>query len=161
MSKKMDLALLVLRAILGTVFVAHGGQKLFGWFGGDGFVAEVASMRELGLEPAALMALMAGLSEFVGGLLVLFGLLTPLGALAITGVMLVATAVDTWTNGFFIYNGGFEYNLVLIAICAALMLAGAGSYSLDRVLAANGRLLSRPALTMLRQDDAPRGASQR
>lgn len=141
---RVDPALLALRAVLGAVFIAHGGQKLFGWFGGEGFDAEVESMRQLGLEPATLIALAAGVAEFAGGLLVLLGLFTPLGAVAIAGVMVGAIAVDAWPNGFFVYNGGFEYNLVLIAICAALVLTGAGTYSIDRLLLARtsgGRLV--------------------
>lgn len=158
MSRNVALALLVLRGMLGAVFVAHGGQKLFGWFGGDGFAAEVTSMRELGLEPATLMALAAGTSELAGGILVLIGLLTPLGALAITGVMIGAIAVDAWPNGFFVYNGGFEYNLVLIAICAALALTGAGHYSVDRVLLSTspGKRLFQAALG--RRHPRPRGS---
>lgn len=142
-----DLALLILRAILGTVFVAHGAQKLFGWFGGDGLLAEANSMAERGLRPAELMAVLAGLSEFGAGLLILLGLLTPLGALALAIVMVTATATDTGQNGFFIQNDGFEYNLVLFTICAAFLFAGAGAYSLDRALSARAPRLR----TLLRQ----------
>ena len=73
----IDLGLLALRSVTGIVFIAHGSQKLFGWFGGHGLSAEASKMADRGLESPEFMALMAGLSEFVGGLLVLFGLLTP------------------------------------------------------------------------------------
>lgn len=142
-----DLGLLILRAALGIVFIAHGAQKLFGWFGGDGLTAEASSMAERGLEPAEFMAVAAGLSEFGGGLLILLGLLTRLGALALAIVMVTATATDTGQNGFFIQNDGFEYNFVLFAICAAFLIAGAGAYSLDRTLAARAPRLR----TVLRQ----------
>lgn len=142
-----DLALLILRAVLGTVFIAHGAQKLFGWFGGDGLSAEANSMAERGLRPAELMAFLAGLSEFGAGLLILLGLLTPLGALALGIVMVTATTTDTGQNGFFIQNDGFEYNLVLFTICAAFSLTGAGAYSLDRALSARAPRLR----TLLRQ----------
>lgn len=145
--KPHDLALLAVRAALGTVFIAHGAQKLFGWFGGDGLSAEADSMAERGLEPAELMAVMAGLSEFVGGVLVLLGLLTPLGAIAIAAAMLTAIAADTGQNGFFIQDEGFEYNLVLLTNCAALLFAGSGAYSIDRALSSRSPRLR----TLLRQ----------
>lgn len=142
-----DLGLLILRAVVGIVFIAHGAQKLFGWFGGDGLSAEADSMAERGLEPAEVMAVLAGLSEFGGGLLVLLGLLTPLAALALALVMVVATRTDTGQNGFFIQNDGFEYNLVLFTICAAFLLAGAGAYSIDRAVSSRAPRLR----TLLRQ----------
>jgi putative oxidoreductase len=145
--KANDLGLLILRIVLGTVFIAHGAQKLFGWFGGDGLSAEADSMAERGLEPAMLMAVAAGLVEFSGGLLVLLGLLTPLGALALAIIMVGATATDTGQNGFFIQNDGFEYNLVLFTICVAFLLVGAGALSLDRVLSSRSPHLQ----TLLRQ----------
>ena len=118
-----DLALLVLRLVLGGVFIAHGAQKLFGWFGGPGLQGTAGFFEKLG-----------GLAEFGGGLLVLLGLLTPLGALAVIVVMIVAILRVHLPNGFFNTSGGYEFNLTLIGIAVALILAGSGAYGLDAVL---------------------------
>jgi len=80
------------------------------------------------------MAFIAGLSELGGGLLFAFGLVTPLAALAITVVMLNAIGTVHWTKGFFNSAGGFEYNLVLIAVAVGLLVSGPGGFSLHEVL---------------------------
>ena len=129
-----DLALFVLRLVLGGVFIAHGAQKLFGWFGGPGLQGTAGFFDQTGIKPGSVMALLAGLAEFGGGLLVLLGLLTPLGALAIIVVMIVAILRVHLPNGFFNTNGGYEFNLTLIGIAVALILAGSGAYGLDVVL---------------------------
>ncbi len=126
-----DVALLVLRLVLGGVFVAHGAQKLFGSFGGPGIEGTTEFHEQLGIEPARPMAVLAGLTEFLGGILVVAGFLTPLAALALIGVMAVAVLTVKLKNGFFAANGGYEYNLVLAAIALALVLAGGGAYGLD------------------------------
>ena len=129
-----DLALLVLRLVLGGVFIAHGAQKLFGWFGGPGLQGTAGFFEKLGIRPGSVTALLAGLAEFGGGLLVLLGLLTPLGALAVIVVMIVAILRVHLPNGFFNTSGGYEFNLTLIGIAVALILAGSGAYGLDAVL---------------------------
>jgi putative oxidoreductase len=121
-----DLALLVLRLVLGGVFIAHGAQKLFGWFGRPGLKGTAGFFDQLGIKPGSTMALLAGLAEFGGGLLVLVGLLTPVAALAIIAVMIAAILKAHLANGFFNTSGGYEFNLMLIA--------GAGAYSLDGAL---------------------------
>ena len=126
-----DVALLVLRLVLGGVFVAHGAQKLFGSFGGPGIEGTTGFHEQLGIKPARPMAVLAGLTEFLGGILVVAGFLTPLAALALIGVMAVAVLTVKLKNGFFAANGGYEYNLVLAAIALALVLAGGGAYGLD------------------------------
>lgn len=127
----MDLALLVLRAVLGGFFLVHGSGKLFGAFGRGGLGGFTDLFEQLGLRPGRPLALLAGLCEFVGGMLVLIGFLTPLGALLIAITMLVAIARVHGKNGFFNTDGGMEYNLALIGIAVALVLAGPGAYSLD------------------------------
>lgn len=132
--RRSDFVLLLLRATIGVVFVAHGAQKLFGAFGGrlDG-VAD--AMAGYGLEPGMFFAVLSGVAEFGGGLLLLVGLLTPLAGLAIIGVMVVAITVSTGQDGFLVPGGvGYEYNLVLIAIALALVAAGPGRLSLDHQL---------------------------
>ena len=126
-----DVALLVLRLVLGGVFVAHGAQKLFGSFGGPGIEGTTGFHEQLGIKPARPMAVLAGLTEFLGGILVVAGFLTPLAALALIGVIAVAVLTVNLKNGFFAANGGYEYNLVLAAIALALVLAGGGAYGLD------------------------------
>lgn len=133
--RRSDVALLLLRAMIGVVFIAHGAQKLFGAFGGGGLDAAAKAMAGYGLKPGMFFAVLAGISEFGGGLLLLVGLLTPLAGLIITGVMVVAIAVSTGQKGFIVIGGlGYEYNLVLIAIALALVIAGPGRLSLDRQL---------------------------
>jgi putative oxidoreductase len=109
----MDLGLLVLRLVVGLTLATHGAQKLFGWFGGYGLAGTGGFMEQLGFRPGRRAALMAGLSETVGGLLLALGAATPLAAALIVGVMLVATFSVHWTKGFFNRNGGYEYPLVL------------------------------------------------
>ena len=91
-SKKnmMNSGLLILRLVLGLTFVGHGGQKLFGWFGGQGLKGTNMMMERLSLRPTWLWGLLAGLSEFGGGALLALGLLNPLGSLGIIAAMLVA-----------------------------------------------------------------------
>ena len=129
-----DVALLILRLVLGGVFVAHGAQKLFGSFGGPGIESTTGFHEQLGIKPARPMAVLAGLTEFLGGILVVAGFLTPLAALALIGVMAVAVLTVNLKNGFFAANGGYEYNLVLAAVALALVLAGGGAYGLDAAL---------------------------
>lgn len=144
-SNPLDLALLTMRALLGVVFVAHGAQKLFGAFGGEGLKAQADMMVELGVEPGMLFAVLVAASELGGGLLLLVGLLTPLGAAAITGVMVGAIATVNGANGFFIQDSGYEYNLLLIAIAVVLLAFGPGRYSIDHRLGLSRPLVRGPA----------------
>ncbi len=129
-----DIALLILRLVLGGIFVAHGAQKLFGSFGGHGLKGTAGFFEQIGLKPGRMMALLAGLAEFGGGLLVLVGFLTPLGAFAIIAVMAMAIVKVHVPNGFFNESGGYEFNLVLIAVAVALILTGSGAYGIDAAL---------------------------
>jgi putative oxidoreductase len=126
--------LFVLRVVVGLLFVGHGAQKLFGWFGGDGLFGTADFLRSLGLRRALLWAVVGGLTELVGGLLLALGLLMPLGPLAIIAVMLVATVTVHWTNGLWAENGGFELPLTNMAIALALALSGPGAFALDTAL---------------------------
>ncbi len=130
----IDLALLVLRVVIGAIFVAHGAQKLFGSFGGPGLKGTTGFFDQLGIRPAGAMALAAGLTEFVGGILLAVGFLTPVAALSLVVVMAVAAITVHIGNGFFATEGGYEYNLALGAVALAFVIAGAGAYSVDAAI---------------------------
>lgn len=127
----MDISLLALHAIVGLLFVGHGAQKLFGVLGGHGLEGTAGFMESLGLRPARLHALAAGSAELVGGALIALGLLLPLGAALVTAVMTTAIITVHFQNGAWNSDGGYEYNLVLIAVAFALAATGGGEYALD------------------------------
>ena len=126
--------LLILRLVVGLTVAAHGAQKLFGVWGGPGMAGWTQVVQRLRMRPARPLAWIAALSEFGGGLLLAFGLLSPLGSLAIIGAMLVAIATVHLSKGFWVTKGGFEFNLTLIGASAALAITGPGAYSLDNAL---------------------------
>ena len=130
----MEIGLLLIRLVLGLVFAAHGAQKLFGWFGGFGIQGTGGWLASMGLPAPRLQATVSGLSELGGGLLLAFGLLTPLGAAAVAGVMLVAIATVHLSKGFFNGSGGYEFNLALAVTAFGLAFTGPGRYSLDYLL---------------------------
>jgi putative oxidoreductase len=127
----MDLALLGIRLVVGLAFAAHGAQKLFGAFGGEGIAGTARSFEQIGLRPGKLQAWAAGSTEFLGGSLIALGLVTPFAAAALIAVMVAATLTVTLSNGFFVTNNGYEYNLILAATLFALSGIGAGDWSLD------------------------------
>ncbi len=130
----LSLGLLILRLVVSLTLAAHGAQKLFGWWGGPGMTGWIDTVTKLRIRPAAPWAWVAALSEFVGGLLLALGLLSPLGSLAIAGSMLVAVATVHWSRGFWTTKGGYEFNLTLLAAVTAIALAGPGRYSLDQAI---------------------------
>ncbi|WP_426452701.1 DoxX family protein [Paenibacillus sp. S-38] len=127
----MALGLLLVRLVVGLLFVGHGAQKLFGWFGGYGPKGTGGWMESIGMKPGVLMAVMAGLMEMIGGALFAAGLLTPLATVLITLTMLGAIVKVHAQNGLWVTANGYEYPLVLIAVVIGIALAGAGAYSLD------------------------------
>jgi putative oxidoreductase len=129
----MEIGLLLLRLTAGLTLAAHGAQKLFGWFGGPGLEATGQLFEMLGFLPGRCQALMAGLAETGGGLLLALGLLTPIGAAVICSVMLVAMAVHI-KQGFFAQNGGYEYTIVLAVAALSVAFTGPGPLSLDALL---------------------------
>ena len=128
-----DLGLLALRVGVGGTLVAHGAQKLFGWFGGGGPDQTAAMFEQIGFRPGKPHAMAAGLGEAGGGALLAIGLGTPGAAAAVAGTMVVATSMHV-DSGFFATQGGFEYPAVLGWSAAALALTGPGALSLDHVL---------------------------
>ena len=127
----MDLALLVLRLVVGLLFVGHGAQKLFGAFGGGGLEGTAGMFDNIGLQPGWLHARAAGTAEFLGGTLIALGLFTPFAAAALIGVMTTAVITVHARNGIWNTNQGYEFNVVLSAAVFALAGIGAGAWSLD------------------------------
>jgi putative oxidoreductase len=136
----MSYGLLALRLVIGSTLAAHGAQKLFGLFGGPGRRGTEQFFGGLGFRASALMALAAGASEFGGGTLFALGFVTPAAAFLIAVVMLVAIATVHWPNGFFAANGGFEFNLALLAVVIGVTATGPGRFSLDRAAGWDGRI---------------------
>src|SRR4051794_10579841 len=130
----MDIALLVLRAVVGLLFVGHGAQKLFGSFGGHGIAGTAGFFESLGMRPGRRHAIAAGAAELAGGALLALGLITPLAAALIIAVMTVAIITVHAKNGIWVTDSGFEYNAVIVAACFALAGAGPGEISLDDAL---------------------------
>jgi putative oxidoreductase len=130
----MDIGLLLLRLTVGLTLAAHGTQKLFGWFGGPGLNATGQFFEIIGFLPGRRQALLAGLAETGGGLLLAVGLVTPVAAAIVFSVMLVAAVSVHIKKGFFITNGGYEYTLVLGVSGLTLAFTGPGSLSFDALL---------------------------
>jgi putative oxidoreductase len=134
-STDTGLAPLAVRVPVGIIFVAHGGQKLFGWFGGYGLAGTAQWMDSIGLHPGTLLAALAGGAEFFGGLALLLGLLVRPASVALAFTMLVAIFSVHIGKGLFLSNGGFEYGLALLAVTVALFISGGGRLSVDGALA--------------------------
>lgn len=126
---------LALRLPIGITFMAHGAQKLFGWFGGYGLEGTGQWMASIGLTPGYLMALMAGSSEFFGGLLLIIGLLVRPTSAVLAFTMLMAIVTVHLDNGLFMSNNGYEFGLALLAATVSLAISGAGKLSVDNMIA--------------------------
>lgn len=125
---------LALRVPIGIILMAHGSQKLFGWFGGYGLEGTGQWMASIGLEPGVLMAFMAGSAEFFGGLFLLLGLLTRPAAFVTAFTLIVAIFSVHIDNGLFMSNNGYEFGLALLAATVSLAISGSGKLALDNVL---------------------------
>ena len=130
----MDIGLLLLRLAVGVTLAAHGTQKLFGWVGGPGLDGMGHGMEALGFFPGRRHALLAGLTEVGGGVLLALGFLTPVAASIVFAVMLVAGASVHAKKGFFLTSGGYEYTLVLGLAGLSLAFTGPGGLSVDAIL---------------------------
>lgn len=127
-----DLALLVLRLALGGIYLVHGSRKL-GWLGGPGYGGWLASIERRGFRPARFWAI-AGLAAEIGGsLLVVLGLLTPLGAALLVAHSLVIVIVVA-PRGFWHDQQGVEYPLLLGIAALAVAFLGPGALSLDALI---------------------------
>jgi putative oxidoreductase len=130
----LSIGLLLIRLVIGVLFIGHGAQKLFGWFGGYGLKGTGGWFESIGMKPGVTMALMAGLTELVGGVLFALGLVTPLGGILIAATMVMAIAKVHGANGLWSTSNGYEYNLVLLAVTIGIALVGPGQYALDAFL---------------------------
>ena len=131
---------LPIRLALAAVMIAHGSQKVLGTFDGSGFNKFIAGTTPFGfMRPAWLWLGAAALSELVGGILILIGLFTRVGAFFIACTMLTAVIGVHWSGGFFASNRGYEYPLSLFAMAIALLIAGGGQASVDRALTGGRR----------------------
>ncbi|WP_327250836.1 DoxX family protein [Streptomyces sp. NBC_01244] len=142
---RKDLGLLSLRLAAGGVLMAHGTQKLFGWFGGGGIEGTARAMEHMGFTPGRRSAIAAGLGEAGGGALLALGLATPAAGAAAAGAMAGAVSVHA-PAGFFAQGGGFEYPALLGTVAACLGVTGPGRISLDHV---SRHRLDRPAVIVV------------
>ncbi|NHN30529.1 DoxX family protein [Paenibacillus agricola] len=126
----LALGLLLIRLVVGLLFIGHGAQKLFGWFGGYGPKGTGGWMESIGIKPGVVMAVLAGVMELLGGILFATGLFTPLAAVLITLTMLGAIIKVHGKNGIWATANGYEYPLVLMVVAIGIALIGPGAYAL-------------------------------
>lgn len=130
----LDTGLLLIRLVIGLLFVGHGAQKLFGWFGGHGLKGTGGWFESMGMKPGVTMALAAGLAELIGGVLFALGLFTPLAGVIIAGMMVMAIVKVHGPNGLWATENGYEYNLVLLTTAIGIALTGPGQYAIDALI---------------------------
>ncbi len=127
-----DWAALPIRLGLGTVFIAHGLQKVFGLFDGAGVAGFSEMLQELGFPLSGMLAYAVAYIEFIGGIFLILGLFTQGTAFVLAIVMLVAMAKVHLEKGLFLSAGGYEYTLIIICSLLSLLCSGAGNLSFDK-----------------------------
>jgi putative oxidoreductase len=130
----MDIGLLIIRIVIGVLFIGHGAQKLFGWFGGYGLKGTGGWFESIGMKPGVALALFAGLAELLGGILFTLGLFTPLAAILIAGTMTMAIIKVHAPNGLWATANGYEYNLTVLTVAIGIAFIGPGQYAFDAFL---------------------------
>lgn len=128
-----SLSLTFLRIALGVIMLPHGMQKLFGWFGGSGVDGTLGFFGQVGIP--AWLGWFNIFAESVGGLFLILGLLTRVSAFGISVSMIVAIMLVHLKNGFFAGSGGFEFNLLILAVALVLVVKGGGAYAIDTIFA--------------------------
>ncbi|MEK4670260.1 DoxX family protein [Niallia sp. FSL R7-0271] len=126
-----DVGLLIIRIMVGIVFLYYGSQKLFGLFGGHGIKGTGGWFESIGVKPGIPAAFLSGLGEFVSGILMILGLFLPVAAVIITIIMAGAIVKVHGSKGFAAGGGGFEYNLMLIVVAIGLALIGPGAFAIS------------------------------
>ncbi len=120
----------MLRIVLGLILIPHGCQKLFGWFGGAGFVRFTQIFEGIGYKPGAFWVSVVALTELVGGLMLVFGFFTRFAALGVV-IFMINAVWFTSAKGFFWTAGGSEFSLLLLAVALVYLVKGSGEYSVD------------------------------
>ncbi|WP_432797382.1 DoxX family protein [Poriferisphaera sp. WC338] len=131
---KSGLGPLLLRLMVGWVFIYHGTQKLFGWFDGPGVANATEYFKTLNIPLPELAVYVAAWGELVGGVLLVLGLFTRPASLALAIIMAVAIYSVHLANGFSMQNNGYEYQSVLGVVAIAFLFAGPGCISIDRLI---------------------------
>jgi putative oxidoreductase len=130
----MQVGRLAARAVIGGLFIGHGTQKLFGWFGGPGIEGTQQMMGALEMHPPKVNAYAAGITETAGGALLVAGAATPLAGASLIGTMFTAIRKVHQPKGPWVAEGGWEYNAVLVAALMALIDGGPGDLSVDAAM---------------------------
>lgn len=128
---EVDIAVVLLRVVVGLTLAAHGYNHLWG---GGGLAGTARWFSSLGLRPPKLHAVLSGAGELAAGSALAIGLLTPLAAAFVVGTMVVAGITAHRANGFFVFKEGYEYVLMIGVVCAVIGLLGPGAASVDRLL---------------------------
>ena len=147
-----DLGLLLIRLMLATVFIYHGGGKLFGWFGGPGIVGFTAFLTKLNVSYPQVSAYLSGGTEFIGGIILIVGCGARLAAIPMAFNMAIAVLTVHLHNGFSVIKNGVEYPLTLGVVLLALGLHGPGTVQALRAV-------SRRMLLLLRREEKARTAA--
>jgi putative oxidoreductase len=127
----MTIGTVAIRGVVGPLFIGHGTQKLFGWFGGHGLEGTGGFFESIGMRPGRRHATAAGVAEALGGALITIGALTPLASTMVIGTMATAIRKVHAPNGPWVTDNGYEYTAVVIAAMVALTDLGPGRPSLD------------------------------
>ena len=136
-------AQLFIRVALGVVMFPHGAQKVLGWFGGPGFLKTIEAFAAMGFPAWSVVVLMT--VESLGALLLVAGFLTRLWALGIGAAMTICMFMHHVQHGFFMnwfgrqQGEGYEFHLLVIGICLALLVKGGGLLSIDGAVAQSGK----------------------
>ena len=138
----VDVALLLVRIIVGVIFAAHGAQKLFGAFEGDGLALTVEKMG------GGMLPYLVTIGEFFGGVGLIVGFLTRFSAASLIVIMIGAIAMVHGKNGFFQKSGGFEYNLALIGLLLPSLICGPGRLSIGRLFMPKSARTGRPLIVI-------------
>ena len=141
-------AQLFIRLALGVVMFPHGAQKVLGWFGGPGITKTIQAFAAMGFPAWSVVALMV--VESLGAVLLFFGFLTRVWAVGIGAVITICMFLNHVQHGFFMNwfgqqkGEGYEYHLLVIGICVALLIKGGGALSVDRKLSSGSKYLYGP-----------------